>query len=171
MSRRPAKPAGSLEGIAAAAAAAGERAGETPQADRISALEARIASIEPLLEQLQATSELSTKIGLYVEDLREEQRFFNVARIVVGVACVLSVIGLIVLLGLAIFHPRSPMLSAPPVAIATFIIGVVSGVVLILAGFVRGVFRTTVERHADGFLPPAFSTAVDALQKIIGKAN
>ena len=158
-----------LEGLEAVAAAATERAEAATPDERIARLEARIASIEPLLEQLQANAELGTHIKAYVDDLRAEQRFFNFARWGLGAVWLVTMIGLMLLLALAVFHPRSPLLAAPPVAIATFVVGLTSGIALLLAAFVRGVFRTTVERHAEGYMPPALGTAVETLHKVSGR--
>ena len=169
MSKKQPPPETIQESIAAAAAEAEERAEAASPEERIANLEARIASIEPLLEQLQAQSALGVKIQTYVDALLAEQQFFNFARWVLGGAWLAILILLAWLLRDAVYHPRSPLLGAPPIAIATFIIGMVSGIVLLLSSFVKGVFRTTAERHADGFLPPALNAALEAYQKIIGK--
>lgn len=158
----------SLAGIEAAAHEAG-RAAESAQPDeRLAALEARLASIEPLLEQLQAQAALGPKIKEYVDSLHAEQRFFNWARWIVGAISLLAVIGLAWLLRDAIYNPRSPLLRAPPLAIATFIVGLISGLVVLLSGFIKGVLRTAGERHAEGFLPPPLNAAIEAYQKLIG---
>lgn len=168
MSSSPLPDEEALAGIGAAARAA-ERAVEHATTDqRLAAMEARLASVEPLLEQLQAQAALGTKIKDYIDDLRAEQRFFNRARWVVGGLCLLAVVALAWLLGDAIYNPHSPLLKAPPLAIATFVIGLVSGIVLLLSGFTKGVFRLAAERHAEGFLPPPLNAALEAYQKIIG---
>jgi hypothetical protein len=158
-----------LEGVEAVAAAATERARAATPDERIARLEARIASIEPLLEQVQANGVLGTNLKAYVDDLRAEQRFFNFARWVLGGVWLVTMTGLMLLLALAVFHPRSPLLAAPPLAIATFVVGLVSGIALLLAAFVRGVFRTTVERHAEGYMPPALGSAVETFNKVSGE--
>lgn len=164
-------PENQLEGIAAAAEEAGAEAKKATTGTRLSNLESRLASIEPLLEQLQAQSELGIKIKDYVDDLRAEQAFFNVARWVVGVVCILIVAFLLWLLRDAVYNPRSPLLTAPPVAIAAFVIGVISGIVLLMTGFARGIYRSAAERHAEGFLPPTLNAVLEAYQKLIGKQS
>ena len=159
----------SLGEILEAALAANNQAKSVTEIDRIAALEDRLASMEPLLEQLQATSALGTKLTDYVGDLRAEQDFFNLARYVVGAAALLVVIGLSALLGFAIFHPNSPLLSSPPVAIAAFVVGLVSSIALLLNSIVKGVFRSTSERHADGFLPPALEHGLEVFTKVTGR--
>jgi hypothetical protein len=121
------------------------------------------------LEQLQANAEIGPELKSYIDDLRKEQVFFNHARNGIGCISVLLVLGLMVLLTLAIFNRQSPLFSAPPVAIATFILGMVSGIVFLVSAFIKGVFRSTVERHSDGFLPPALEKSVELFQKILGK--
>lgn len=155
--------------IADAANAAGDLANKATVTKRLGAVEERLASIEPLLEQLQANAALGTKLTEYVEDLRAEQVFFNRARYAVGCASLLAIVGLAVLLVMAIFHSRSPLLTAPPVAIATFVVGLVSGIAFMLTSFVKGVFRSTNERHADGFLPPALEKGLELMNKVTGK--
>jgi MFS superfamily sulfate permease-like transporter len=162
---------GAFLGIEEAAQEAARLADAVTPEDRIASLEGRLASIEPLLEQLQAQSELGSKIQKYVASLQYEQTFFNYARWVLGLLWLVIIIGFAWLLRDAVYHPKSPLLGAPPIAIATFIIGMVSGIVLLLSSFVKGVFRTTSERHADGFLPPTLNAALEAYQKIIGKPN
>lgn len=152
-----------------AALAAENSADQSPVDQRISTIEERIASIEPLLEQLQANAALGTKLTEYVDDLRSEQIFFNNSRYAVGCLGLLAILALSTILGLAIFHVDSPLLQAPPLAIAAFIIGMVSGIVFILSSFTKGVFRSTAERHADGFLPPALEKAVELMGKVAGK--
>ena len=155
--------------IAAAAGTAGAKAGEAKPAARIAALEERIASLEPLLEQLQANSALGTKLLEYVGDLRDEQVFFNKARKWVAFMGAVTIVGLGGLLALAIFNERSPLLTATPAAIATVVIGLTSSIAFLLGAFVKGVFRSTAERHADGFLPPALETGLEILNKVSGK--
>jgi hypothetical protein len=167
--KRPEPAKGDLAAIYVAAQAA-EMAVESKDSEqRFVELEARLASIEPLLEQLQANSNIGPMLTRYVEDLEEEQRFFNLARYWVGGFAALSVAGLIALLLLAIFCPLSPLFKSPPVAIATFVIGLVSGIVFLISAFVKGVFRSTAERHADGFLPPALEKSIEVLGRIAGK--
>ena len=86
-----------------------------------------------------------------------------------GITSLLAIIGLGALLALAIFHSASPLLAAPPIAIATFIVGLVSGIAIMLNSFVKGVFRSTAERHAEGFLPPALESSLEIFNKITGK--
>lgn len=155
--------------IADAAKAVGVRAKNTTQAKRLAAVEEQLASMEPLLEQLQAHAVLNKALTDYVGDLRSEQVFFNAARYVVGITSLAAVIGLGALLALAIFHPLSPLLTAPPIAIATFIIGLVSSVAIMFNSFVKGVFRSTAERHAEGFLPPALQSSLEVFNKITGR--
>lgn len=158
-----------LGSIAEAAGQASERAQKATLTKRMAAVEERLASIEPLLEQLQANAQLGTKLTDYVDDLRAEQVFFNHARYVVGIVALLAIVGLAALLGLGIFHPASPLLGAPAIAIATFIIGIMSGIAIMLNSFIKGVFRSTAERHADGFLPPALENGLELLNKLTGK--
>lgn len=160
-----------FEKIFEAAFAAGDNAKKSPLTKRVGIVEERLASIEPLLEQLQANVALGTKLTEYVDDLRAEQVFFNGARYAVGALAVLTVVGLATILGLAIFHPKSPLLAAPPLAITAFVVGLVSGIVLVLGSFTKGVFRSTTERHADGFLPPALEKAVEIMGKVAGKKD
>lgn len=135
-----------MESIEAAAAEAELRADAATPEERIGKIETRLASIEPLLEQLQAQSELGVKIQTYVESLQAEQSFFNVARWILGAVWLVIVIFFGWLLWDAVYNAKSPLLTAPPIAIAAFVIGMVSGIVLLLSSFVRGVFRTTAER-------------------------
>ena len=137
--------------------------------ERLDKIEEQLASIEPLLEQLEVNSQLGTKLTDYIDDLREEQRFFNAARWGVGFLAFITLVGLIALLGLALFHSQSPLLSANPIAIATFVIGLVSGIALLISSFIKGVFRSATERHSDGYLPPALENSVEVLKKITGK--
>jgi hypothetical protein len=165
----PKPPNPDLGDIAQAATAADDLAKKTSAADRLAALEERVASIEPLLEQAQANAKLGTKLTDYVDDLRSEQVFFNRARYAIGCISLLVIIGLVALLALAIFHSSSPLLTAPPLAIAAVIIGLVSSIALMLNSFVKGVFRSTNERHADGFLPPALEQGLELMHKVLGK--
>jgi tetrahydromethanopterin S-methyltransferase subunit F len=165
----PESPGPDLGSILNAAFAVGDLAEKAPLPERIEALEERLASIEPLLEQLQGNAALGTKLNDYVDDLRAEQVFFNRARYAVGGLAAVAVVGLVLLLVLSIFHVRSPLLAAPPIAIATFVIGMVSGLVLLLGTFIKGVFRSTAERHADGFLPPALEKGLEVFNKVTGK--
>ncbi len=142
-----------------------------PVEDRISDLESQIAKIEPLLEQLQKNAETSANLAHYIKDLRAEQVFFNKARYWLAAIAVAVVILLILLLWIAIWHSASPLLKAPPAAIAAVILGIVSGIVLLVNSFAKGVFRSTAERHADGFFPPALDAAVGAYKKITGKGD
>lgn len=167
--RQPESPV-ALTGIEAAADAAEQRVRAATPEDRISDLETKIAGLEPLLEQLQASSKIGPSLTSYVNDLRDEQVFFNRARYGVGCISGTVVIGLIGILSLALFNGASPLLKAPPVAIATFVIGLVSGIVFLLSAFVKGVFRSTAERHSDGFLPPALEKSMEFLGKIVGKS-
>lgn len=162
-------PPDPLAVIAEAAGAAGARAGQVSQAARVTALEERIASLEPLLEQLQANAALGTKLTEYVSDLRDEQIFFNRARNGVAVIALLTIVGLMGLLALAIFSAKSPLLAAPPGAIATVVIGLATSIAFLLGAFVKGVFRSTAERHADGFLPPALEKGLELMNKVTGK--
>jgi hypothetical protein len=155
--------------IEEAANTASDLAENVPAVERLDAVENRLASMEPLLEQLQANAELGTKLTDYINDLRSEQVFFNRARYAVGSVALLAIIGLVALLALAIFDGRSPLLTAPPIAIATFVVGLVSGIAFMLNAFVKGVFRSTNERHADGFLPPALEKGLELMNKVTGK--
>ena len=155
--------------IAAAAVAAAETADNATDSDRVYALEQKIANIEPLLEQLQANSNIGLSLSSYVSDLRAEQVFFNRARYAVGCISLLSVTALIILLAAAILSGSSPLFKAQPAIVATFVIGMVSGIVFLLVAFTKGVFRSTAERHSDGFLPPALKKAAEIYGKISGK--
>jgi hypothetical protein len=160
-----------LEGIEAAAADAKAQAVAETSDERLEKLESRLASIEPLLEQLQAQAELGVKIQAYVESLKTEQSFFNAARWVLGAVWLLAIMFLLWLLRDAVYNARSPLLGAPPIAIATFIVGMVSGVVLLLSSLARGVFRVAAERHSEGFLPPTLNAVLEAYQNLIGRPN
>jgi hypothetical protein len=165
------KRAPDLDAISAAAEAAAAKQDQESESQRIQALEAKLAEIEPLLEQLQANSAIGPKLSEYIGDLRSEQVFFNRARYGVGGLALLTVFGVVGLLGLAIFHWDSPLLKASAGVVAAVVVGLVSSVVLLISGFVRGVFRSTVERHADGFLPPALEKAVEMVGKISGNRD
>jgi uncharacterized membrane protein YqjE len=156
-------------GIAAAAETAGDSANEATSLERLTALENRLAQTEPLLEQMQANAALGTALTDYVADLRSEQKFFNRARYAVGCTSLVAVVGLMLLLVLAIFHDSSPLLAAPPLGIVAFVLGLVSGVAILLTSFTKGVFRSTTDRHADGFLPPALQEGIEMFNKITGK--
>ncbi|MCL4672521.1 MAG: hypothetical protein KJZ64_06210 [Sphingomonadaceae bacterium] len=171
MSRKPPPKSDDpdFQTIQAAADAAGDQANQESADEKLRKLEERIAEIEPLLEQLQVNSQLGTKLTDYIEDLREEQRFFNRARVVVGRIVLATIIGILSLLALSIFHAKSPLLSASPIAIATFVVGLISGIALLLGSFTKGVFRSTAERHADGYLPPALEKSLELLNKVNGK--
>ena len=155
-----------LDQIAAAAEAA---AAPVDPEVRIAFIEARLAEIEPLLEQAQANSALSTSLTNYVSDLRDEQKFFNRARYAVGCSGLLVIVAMAFLLGLAIFHPQSPLFKSSPHVVAAFVVSLLSGMVFILSAFAKGVFRSTVERHADGFLPPALERAAELADKVLGR--
>jgi hypothetical protein len=165
------KPSDPLSAIDSAAALAEESARDIPIEDRINDLEAQIAKIEPLLEQLQKNAQTATNLANYINDLRDEQLFFNKARYWLAVLAGVVVVLLIALLWIAIWHSKSPLLTAPPGAIAAFVLGVISGIVFLVNSFTKGVFRSTAERHADGFLPPALEKVFDVYNKVTGKAN
>ena len=158
-----------LDAITASADAAAASQNQESDKHRIQALETRLAEIEPLLEQLQANSAIGPKVSEYVGDLRSELVFFNRARYGVGCLALLTVLGVIGLLGLAIFHSESPLLEAPAGVVAAVVVGMLSSIVLLISVFVKGVFRSTVERHADGFPPPALDKAVDLVDKFSGR--
>jgi len=160
------KPDDPLSVIGLAATAAESIAENRSEAQRIADLENQLAKIEPLLEQLQKNSDTAVALSNYVGDLRDEQVFFNRARYALaGLAAV--VIGLLIaLLWIAIWNSRSPLLKASPAAIAAFVLGVVSGVVYLITSFAKGVFRSTAERHADGFLPPALEKGLEVYNKV-----
>ena len=169
---KPPSPADDPFGaIGKAAEAANDSMEAETQATRIAEMEAKLAGIEPLLEQLQANSQIGPSLTSYVSDLRDEQVFFNRARYAVGCFAFVAMMGIIALLALAIFHPKSPLLTSPASAIAALVIGLVSGVVLLISAFAKGVFRSTVERHSDGFLPPALEKGVEFLGKTMGKRD
>jgi hypothetical protein len=154
--------------IAAAADAAAAKQDKASDEQRFQALEDRLAEIEPLLEQLQANSAIGPKLSQYVDDLRSEQVFFNRARYWVGGLSLIAVVAIAILLVIAIFHPSSPLLKAPATAIAAVVLGLVSGIVFLISAFAKGVFRSTIERHADGFLPPALEKSAELLAKLAG---
>lgn len=81
-----------LDVILAAADAAAEAAQTSPVEDRLTTLETRLSSIEPLLEQLQANAKIGPQLTNYVQDLRAEQVFFNKARWAVGVFSALAIL-------------------------------------------------------------------------------
>lgn len=166
MSNKPTDP---LSAIDSAAALAEESARHLPVQDRVSDLEAQLAKIEPLLEQLQKNAQTAANLANYIKDLRDEQIFFNRARYCLAVIAGAVVVLLIALLWIAIWHSKSPLLESPPGAIAAFVLGVVSGIVFLVNSFAKGVFRSTAERHADGFLPPALEKGLDVYNKVTGK--
>lgn len=92
-------------------------------------------------------------------------------RYVVGILAVLFVVVLIGILLSAIYSPFSPLLKAPPTAIGIFVVGLVSGIVVLVLGLVKGVFRTASERHGDGFIPPQLEAAMTLWDRINGKAG
>lgn len=157
--------------IDAAAESAEKQAAEVNAEERLSRIEAQLASLEPIFEQAQQNFSLGTKLTEYVEDLRSEQVFFNRARYGVAALVIVTASLMITILFLAVFHLQSPLLTATPVAIATFVVGLVSGIVFLLSSFVKGVFRSTTERHADGFLPPALEKSLEILGKVTGKGE
>lgn len=169
MSTSPLDDAGGLNQIGDAAAAAASDAGQISQDERLDRLEQRIANMEPLLEQIQVNSGTGLALGRYVDALLAEQAFFNYARYAVGCVGLLTILLMIGLLGLAVFQRNSPLYVAPAGAIAAFVIGLTSGIVFLLVSFTKGIFRSTAERHADGFLPPALEKAAEAYDKITGK--
>lgn len=143
----------------------------TPTDARIKKIEQRLAEIEPLLEQAQANSAISLALKDYISNLRDEQKFFNTARYFVGCAA-LGIIGIIsILLFMAIFHHNSPLFKATPPVVAAFIVSMLSGMVFIVNSIAKGIFRSTVERHADGFLPPALSEAEKFYSRMTGKGE
>ena len=158
-----------LDSIAEAAAAAMDQSAD-PEV-RFAALERRIAEIEPLLEQTQAYTALGTALTDYVGDLREEQKFFNFARYVVSGAALLVLVAISTILFLAIFHPISPLFKSDAHVVAVFVVAMLSGMVFIVTTFAKGLFRSTVERHADGFLPPALSEAEKLYSRLTGKSG
>lgn len=165
----PDVPDPKLAAIGREADAAAERIAEAGSIERIQVLEARLADIEPLLEQLQANASIGPELAIYVRQLRAEQRFFNVARWVVGGAAFVAILLLTALLLLALLSSSSPLLKAAPAAIAAFVLGIVSGIVFLLNSFTKGVFRSTAKRHADGFLPPALEKGAEIYGKLMGR--
>lgn len=158
-----------LDLIDSAASAAESIARDIPVNQRVTELENQIGKIEPLLEQLQYNAKLSDGLAQYVQDLRSEQIFFNQARYALALIAGVVIVLLIALLWIAVFHSKSPLLNAPAAAIAAFTLGIVSGVVFLINSFAKGVFRSTAERHADGFLPPALEKGMDIYNKVSGK--
>lgn len=138
--------------------------------DRLAAVEQSLASAEGLFEQLQENAQLGRNLNEYVDTLKSEQAFFNKARKWIGGLSIVVIIFLLALLAIAIFHAKSPLLGSPPAAIAAFIVSIISGAALLIHSFIKGVFRTAVNRHSDGFLPPALEKAADILNKINGKS-
>ena len=165
--KRPEIEFGSID---TAADAAGTRAESRGANERISELEAQLAKIEPLLEQLQNNAKTANNLANYVDDLRSEQVFFNHARTGLALIAGAVVVLLIALLWIAIFHGDSPLLKAPPAAIAAVILGVVSGIVFLINSFAKGLFRSTADRHADGFLPPALEKGLEIAKKVAGNS-
>ena len=165
----PSKPLDpKLDAIAEAAGAATRKVVEAPVAERVAALEERLASMESLLEQAQANAGIGTQLNRYMKSLESEQDFFNEARFGIAILSGSVVIGLMALLALAIFSEGSPLLTSTPATAAAVVLGLVSGIVFVLNGFAKGLFRTTAERHADGFLPPALEKAAETFSKITG---
>lgn len=167
MSRR--NPRDSDLGIIADVADAAEsRVDATSTEDRVAALEDRLASMESLLEQAQANAGIGTQLNRYMKGLESEQEFFNEARIGIAALSGAVVIFLLILLYMAVFSSQSPLLKATPATAAAVVLGLVSGIVFVLNGFSKGLFRSTAERHADGFLPPALEHAAETYSKITG---
>lgn len=177
MSKRPTKKNAQIEDDAAqiesAANAASLDADSATIEERLDAVEGRLAETEGLFEQAQANATLGTKLSDYVDDLRAEQSFYNNARIGVGCVACVALLLLLTILALSIFHPSSPLLKpeTSTIAVATFIVGLTSGIVFLINGFVKGLLRSTVDRHSDGFLPPQLQEAAEMLQKIVGPSK
>lgn len=157
-----------LVAIADAAGEAKSKVVAAPVSDRVAALEERLASMESLLEQAQANAGIGTQLNRYMKGLESEQDFFNEARFGIAILSGSVVIGLMALLALAIFSERSPLLGSTPATAAAVVLGLVSGIVFVLNGFAKGLFRTAAERHADGFLPPALEEAAEKFSRITG---
>lgn len=162
------EPESSLDFIARHAATADELAESRSLQERIAELEERLASIEPLLEQREQAARVSSVFGGYIQDLRDEQKFMKVARWMFGGSTMLFAVMLVALLALAVFHPASPLLTAATYPAALFIVGCVSGVVVLLLALVRGVFRTAAERHGEGFVPPQIEAALQLYDRLKG---
>ncbi len=139
-----------------------------PVEDRIAALEEQIAKLEPLLEQQQMVAQVSVVFVDYVQDLRDEQAFLKTARYVLSAFTLVFAFLLVALLALAIFDSGSPLLRAPPTSIAIFVIGIVSGVTLLLLGLAKGVFRPAAERHTESLLPPPLEATLQLYDRIKG---
>lgn len=92
----------------------------------------------------------------------------NTARYVMAVVALTVIILLIVLLLISLAHVDSPLLKAPPTAIAVYVLGIISGVVVLTLNLVKGVFHTAAERHKDGILPQQVTTLVELFEKIRG---
>ena len=151
------------------ASAAEERLSEQLVNKRLQALEDRLASIEPLLKQLQANGKIGPVLSHYVAELESEQRFFNAARWAVGFIAVAALLLLTILLWIAILSAKSPFLRAPSAAVAVFALRVISGIVFLLTPSSKAFFfGSTAERHADGYLPPSLEMAAQAYGKTAG---
>lgn len=127
--------------------------------------------MEALLEQAQATAGIGTQLNRYMSSLESEQDFFNDARFGVAILSGAVVLGLMALLGLAIFSAQSKLLVASPPTAAAVVLGLVSGIVFVLNSFAKGLFRSAAERHGDGFLPPALEQAAETYSKITGSGR
>jgi len=59
-------------------------------------------------------------------------------------------------------------LAAPPYAIAIFMVGAISGVVVLVLGVVNGIFKSAMERHKEGFIPPPVQSALELWDRLKG---
>lgn len=166
------EPNPSYDIIARAIAGAAERADTRAESltveQRLTVIEEQIARLEPLLEDREQATKLATVLNEYVGDLRDEQSFMNKARWGVGGLALLLIVSLMALLGIAVFNDDSPLLRAPAYPAAIFVVGCISGAVLLLTGLMKSVFRTASERHSEGFLPPQLDAAMKLVDRLKG---
>lgn len=161
------EPEASFQAIAGAAEKATQAESMTPEA-RLTAIEDRIARLEPLLEDRQQVDTFTKVLNDYVVDLQGEQSFMNKARYAVGGLTIGLIAAIMTLLGLAVFEQESPLLKAAAYPAAIFIVGCISGVVLLTIGLIKSVFRTASERHSEGFLPPQLDAAMKLVDRLKG---
>lgn len=164
----------SIDGLDAIEEAAEQAVNEEDQQtadDKIEALERRIASLEPLLEQKEQNPKLAIELTSYIDQLKKEQSFLSSSRYVVGIFVIFIELLLLVILSAAIFCSKSPLLGAEPAVVAAVILGLTSAIIFLLVSFVKGVFRSAGERYSDTQVPPAVETIMKAIDKLNGGSN
>jgi hypothetical protein len=153
------------------AAFAAESTSAKRPSERLSVLEDQIAKLEPLLEQVERNNVVSQALADYLADLRDEQKFLKGVRWSVAIFTCGFAFLLVLLLVLSVFDADSPLLEAgktAPYAVALFVVGVVSGVVLLLSGLIKGVFRPAADRQAESILPAPVEEAMKLYERLRG---